>query len=276
VTAFDQVIARKETRTDAALYWKAFAQFKAGRAAESQATLSQLRRDYPQSRYLAEAKMLEADMQRQTGQPISAEDQAVNDDIKILAIQSMQRTDPERALPLLEGVLTSANSLEVKKRAIYVLALSEDARARPILLRYAKGAGSPDLQPEAVRYLASRRDQSTTGADLRDIYESTQDPLLRRVVIDAYRTTGDKTALMAITVNPVNPLPLRQTAVAGLARLAAPQELWTLYQNEADPALRTQIVSVLASMGAMDSLLATRGYRRFEWRPILARTGSNP
>ncbi|HSK03650.1 MAG TPA: MG2 domain-containing protein [Kofleriaceae bacterium] len=26
---------------------------------------------------------------------------------------------------------------------------------------------------------------------------------------------------------------------------------------------------------AMDALLATRGYRRFEWRPILARTGSN-
>jgi alpha-2-macroglobulin-like protein len=27
---------------------------------------------------------------------------------------------------------------------------------------------------------------------------------------------------------------------------------------------------------AMDALLATRGYRRFEWRPILARTGSEP
>jgi HEAT repeat protein len=254
ITAFDQVIARKETRTDAALYWKAFAQFKAGRSTESQTTLVTLRRDHPQSRYLAEAKMLEADMQRQTGQPVSAEDQAVNDDIKILAIQSMQRTDPERALPLLEGVLTSANSLEVKKRAIYVLALSEDTRARPILLRYAKGAGSPDLQPDAIRYLASRRDQSTTGADLRDIYESTQDPMLRRVVIDAYRTTGDKTALMAVTVNPANPLPLRQTAVSGLARIAAPQELWALYQKEPDPVLRTQIASVLASMGAMDQV----------------------
>jgi HEAT repeat protein len=78
--------------------------------------------------------------------------------------------------------------------------------------------------------------------------------MLRRVVIDAYRTTGDKTALMAVTVNPANPLPLRQTAVSGLARIAAPQELWALYQKEPDPVLRTQIASVLASMGAMDQV----------------------
>lgn len=254
VTLFDQVIARKDSRTDAALYWKAFAQFKAAKSSDSQATLAQLRRDHPASRYLAEAKILEAEMRRQAGQPVNVEDQAVNDDIKILAIQSMQRTDPARALPLLEGVLNSANSLEVKRRAVYVLALSDDPRAREILLRYAKGAGSPDLQPEAIRYLASRRDRATTSADLREIYESTQDASLRRIVIEAYRASGDKTALLAVIANTQNAPQLRQTAITGLSTLAAPQELMALYQKETDPALRTQIVSVLASMAAVEQL----------------------
>ncbi len=254
VTVFDQVIARKDARADAALYWKAFAQFKAARPADAQATLAALRRDHPASRYLSEAKLLDAEIKRQAGQPVNVEDQAVNDDIKILAIQSMQRTDPARALPLLEGVLNSANSLEVKRRAVYVLALSDDPRGREILLRYAKGAGSPDLQPDAIRYLASRRDRATTSADLREIYESTQDPSLRRVVIDAYRASGDKPALLAVVSNPGNAIQLRQSAITGLSNLAAPQELMALYQKETDAALRTQIVNVLASMAAVDQL----------------------
>jgi HEAT repeat protein len=254
VTLFDQVIARKDTRADAAIYWKAFAQFKSARSADAQASIAQLRRDYPQSRYLADAKVLEADLQRLSGQPINVEDQAVNDDIKILAIQSMQRTDPERALPLLEGVLNSANSLNVKKRALYVLALSEDPRARQILLRYAKGTGTPDLQPTAISYVASRRDRSTTSQDLAEIYESTQDPALRRVVIEAYGSAGDKTALMNVATNTGNPVNLRQTAISRLSNLATPQELWTLYQKETDAGLRTQIVSTFGSMGAVDQL----------------------
>ena len=185
---------------------------------------------------------------------MNVDDQAVTDDIKILAIQSMQRTDPERALPLLEGVLNSANSLEVKRRAVYVLALSDDPRGRQILLRYAKGAGSPDLQPDAIRYLASRRDRAATGADLREIYESTQDPEVRRVVIDAYRAAGDKPALQAIIANPSNPRELRQTAISGLSNLAAAPELMALYRKESDPALRAHIASALTSMGAIDQL----------------------
>jgi HEAT repeat protein len=47
---------------------------------------------------------------------------------------------------------------------------------------------------------------------------------------------------------------LRQSAITGLSNLAAPQELMALYQKETDPALRTQIVSVLASMAAVDQL----------------------
>jgi HEAT repeat protein len=127
-------------------------------------------------------------------------------------------------------------------------------RAHQILLNYAKGSGNPDLQVRAITYIASRRDKTTTSTELREIYEATQDTAIRRAVIDAYRNLGDKVALINIASASAQPIALRQSAVNGLTNLAAPQEIWTLYQKEQDKDLRMQMVSVLGSMGAVDQL----------------------
>src|SRR6266496_2734427 len=55
VEAFDAVARLGGRRADAALYWKAYAQRKAGRSADALATLAELRKSAPQSRYLKEA-----------------------------------------------------------------------------------------------------------------------------------------------------------------------------------------------------------------------------
>jgi tetratricopeptide (TPR) repeat protein len=251
ITAFDRAIAQKDARSDGALYWKAFAQFKLGRSDDALATIAELRRDHPQSRYLNDAKVLETDVRRMAGQPVNPAT-LDDDEIKLLAIQGLQRS--EQAIPLLEGVLNATNTLAVKKRALYVLALSDDPRARQILLRYAKGGGNPDLQIEAIRYLISRRDAPSTSQDLREIYESTQDSGVRLAIIDAYRSAPDKPALIAIASNKGAGVTLRSRAVSHLSGLATPAELWTLYQAEPEAALRTQMVSVFASMRALDQL----------------------
>ncbi len=172
IAAFDRVITDKDPRADGALYWKAFAEYKLAHTQDALAAIASLRTDYPQSRYLGDAKVLEVDVRKSTGQPVDLNTLAADEEIKILAIQGIQKSAPDRAIPLLEGVLTQSNPLQVKKQAIYVLALSDDPRAHDVLMRYAKGAGNPDLQVEAIRYLASRRDKQTTSADLRSIYES--------------------------------------------------------------------------------------------------------
>ena len=102
--------------------------------------------------------------------------------------------------------------------------------------------------------MASRRDRPTTSQDLREIYDSTQDPALRRAVIEAYGRAGDKAALLSVATNVSNPVNLRQAAVSNLSNLATPQEIWALYQKETDAALRMQIVSTLGSMGAIEQL----------------------
>ena len=139
------------------------------------ATIGQLRKDYAQSRYNADAKALEADARKMAGQPVNPAN-LDDDELKLLAISGIQNTDPERAIPLLEGVLNATNSPRVKRQALYVLALSTQPRAYQILLNYAKGAGNPDLQIEAIRYLVANRNKQATAADLMQIYQSTPTP----------------------------------------------------------------------------------------------------
>ena len=55
------------------------------------------------------------------GQPVNPASMD-DDDLKMLAINGIKQTDPERAIPLLDGVLSATNSLRVKKQALYVLA----------------------------------------------------------------------------------------------------------------------------------------------------------
>jgi HEAT repeats/Tetratricopeptide repeat len=254
ITMFDRFIAQKGSRTDGALYWKAFAQARLARPEEALATLADLRRDYPQSRYVNDAKVLDADVRKLSGQRLDPQTLDANDEMKLLAINGIANTDPARAIPLLEGVLNANNTLANKKRALYVLALSNDPKAHQILLKYAKGAGNPELQLEAIRYLASRRDQQTTDGELKEIYESTQDANIRRTIIDSYRNAGDKGKLIAIAKDKAETAELRRTAIGGLSNLAAPPELWALYQQESDPQLRIQMISVFGAMGAIDQL----------------------
>lgn len=247
ITSFDRVIAQKSTRADAALYWKAFCQHRLGRADEAVASITQLRKEYPQSKYLPDAKVLEAEVKKTPPQQIT------DDEIKLLAINSMKETDPERAVPLLEDVLNKANSLRVKRGALSVLAQINSPRTHQILLGYAKGGGNPDLQMEAIRYIAVNRDKQTTSTELRQIYESTEDVSIRRAIIAAYQSAGNKTELVRIA-EAGGPIAIRQSAISGLTNIAAPQELWALYQKETDKDLKIQMVQAFSSMGAIEQL----------------------
>jgi HEAT repeat protein len=256
IARFDRAIAQKGSHSDGALYWKAFAQYKLGRIDEAVATLAELRRSHAKSRYLADAKVLEAEAKGMSGRTLTAEQIANMDDdeIKLIAIDGIRRSNPEGAIPLLEGLLNAASSLPVKRRALYVLALSDQPRARQILLNYAKGAGNPELQMEAIRYVAANREHPAMSTDLRQIYESSEDPAVRLAVISAYRSAGHKAGLLSIATATAEPVSVRRQAVSGLAGIATPQDLWALYQKEPNSELRAAIVSAFASMGAIDQL----------------------
>jgi HEAT repeat protein len=245
----DQAVQQKGTRTDAALYWKAYSQYMVRKNDDALATIALLRKDHPQSRYLQDAKVLENAVRRVD--PTTLPD----DDLKLLAIQAMQHQEPEKAIPLLEGVLNAPNSLQVKRRALYVLAQSTQPRAHTIILNYAKGQGSPDLQVEAIRYLrTTSKDRQVMSNELRQIYESTPDLTVRRAIISAYTETWDRNSLVTVASTPGTPTALRTQAISGLSNVAAPSELWTLYTKETDKDLKMHMVSAFGSMQAQEQL----------------------
>jgi tetratricopeptide (TPR) repeat protein len=253
IQAFDRVIEAKGPRADAALYWKSFGEFKLARTDAALRTVGQLQKDHPQSRYISDAKVLEAEARKQSGQTIDPA-RLDDDEIKLLAIQGLQRT--EQAVPLLEGVLNGANSLNVKKRALYVLALSSDPRARQILLDYAKGTGMPDLQIEAIRHLASRRDLSATSPVLREVYAATTDASLKREVINAYVSLArDRARPMAFTSAPGSrPVPVMAPSPSASSQAVA-TELLAIYRQESDTAMKRHLISALRSIGANDQIM---------------------
>ena len=253
IVRFDRVIAQKAEHVDGALYWKAYAQFKLARTDDCLATIAQLRRDHQQSRYNTDAKALETDARKMAGQPVNP-DSLDNSELKILAINGIKDADPDRAIPLLEGVLNSSNDPVVKRQALFVLATINQPRAYQILLNFAKGAGNPDLQLEAIRYITANRNKQANATDLLQIYQSTQDTDVKLAIIGALRTTGNRLALTDIVSSGAAPMVVRTTALNGLAGILSPQDLWTLYEKETNKDLRLQMIGVFGSMQAVDQL----------------------
>jgi HEAT repeat protein len=255
------VIGQKGAHADGASYWKAYAQYKLGNSQDALATIAELRRSYPQSGYLADSRVLEADVRKTSGKPAGSDD---DDQIKLLAISSMQNSNPQGAVQLLENVLKATNSLQVKKRAIFVLAQNEDPAAHQVLLSYAKGNGNPDLQVEAIRYLTARTPRNgpnaagrqTSAAELQEIYNSTQDIDVRRAVLQALVSTGDKAGLLKI-VSSNGDLDIRRQAIGQLggANLISSAELAQLYQKEENKELKQSMIGALGSMGATEQLI---------------------
>lgn len=252
IVRFDQVISQKAARADAAAYHKAYALYRLGRSSDATAALAALRKDHPKSAYLKDAGVLESAVRQSAGQPVRPE-QADDDDLKLLALNALQHTEPERALPLLEGVLNGANSLQLKQRAIFILAQSSQPRARVILMDLARGGGNPDLQRYAIRYVASGGKRGATGAELREIYDSTQDPDIKRAVIQAWGQAGDMQSLLTVASGSAD-TDLRTSAVNQMSNAGATQELWTVYQKEQNRDLKMSILSRLGSLGASDRL----------------------
>jgi tetratricopeptide (TPR) repeat protein len=188
IKVFDRVVAVKSPRADGALYWKAYALNRLGRRDEAIATIAALRRDYPKSRWLDDAQVLEVEVRQNSGTPISPAAES-NEDIKLIAINGLMNADPNRAVPLLEGILKGPGAPKVKDRAMFVLAESRSPRAQQVLADYAKGSANPDLQIRAMRYMGMSGTPETQQL-LVTVYSSSTDASVKRAVVQSLFMAG--------------------------------------------------------------------------------------
>jgi hypothetical protein len=252
VRAFSQLADVKGPRTDAALYWKAYAQNRLGQRAESLQTIAELTKAYPSSRYLQQARALEVEVRRDTGQPVRPESQS-DEELKLMALQGLQHSDPERAIPLLESILQGTGSPKLKGRALFVLAQSSDARARTALANVAKGNSLPDLQEKAIQYLGVHGGRENRAL-LSEIYAGSTDVGVKRRVLRAFMVAGEKDRVMAAATGEPN-AELRAEAVRQLGVMGAHAELAQLYQKETSADVKKQILQAMFVGGDSNRLI---------------------
>ena len=243
---FSQLAELNGPQTDAAMYWKAYAENKLGKRDSALATIADLEKRFAQSRWIKDARALKIEVQQSTGQPAHPESQP-DEELKMLAIQGLMNSDPQRAMPLLEKVLNGPGTPKEKSKAMFVLAQSGSAQSREILGRIARGQSNPDLQRKAVEYLGLFGGQQSRQT-LADIYASTNDPSIKRAILRSYMIGGDKEHLFAAAKGEKD-ASLRTDAIRQLGLVHAPEQLRQLYAAETSPEVKKSILQAFFLSG---------------------------
>jgi hypothetical protein len=245
-SAFDELAKRNGPQTDAALYWEAYAQNRQGKRDAALATLAELKHRFPQSRWQKDASALEIEVRQRTGQAPHPESQN-DEDLKMLAIQGLMNSSPDRALPLLEKVLNGTGTPKEKSKALFVIAQSGSPEAKQVLGRIAAGQSNPDLQRKAVEYLGQ-----FGGADshkiLADIYAKTGDESIKRAILRSYMISGDKEDLFTAAKSEKSES-LRGEAIRQLGLVHGVDELQQLYQREPSTQVKRDILQAFFLAG---------------------------
>ncbi len=265
VEKFSEAASLGGPRADGALYWKAYGQNKLGRRADAVSTLSQLEKSFPRSRWLNDAKALGMEVRQASGQKVAPENEN-DEDLKLIAINGLLNSDPERAIPLLEKFLQGSQPPRLKERALFVLGQSDSPRARQILAQIARGNGNPDLQRKALEYLGmfgGKESQQVLG----DIYASSKDTDLKRTILHGLMVGGAREPLLAAAQNEKDP-ELRADAIRQLGMMAAQAELWQLYEKEPSLKVKEDILQAMFMGGNVEKLMEVA---RNEKQPELRR-----
>src|SRR5271163_1158077 len=266
---FSELDTLNGAQTDAALYWKAYAENKFGKRDSALTTIADLKKRFPQSRWIKDAGALEIEVKQSTGQPAHPESQP-EDELKLLAIQGLMNSDPERAMPLLEKVLNGTGTPKEKSRAMFVMAQSGSPQAREILGKIARGQSNPDLQRKAVEYLGLFGGQESRQT-LAEIYASSTDSAVKRTVLKSFMISGDKEDLFSAAKNEKDP-DLRREAIRQLGLVKGASELEQLYQAETSTDMRREILQAFFLSGDTTRLLqAAQNEKDVELRRVAIR-----
>jgi hypothetical protein len=252
VSDLDRLIGLKSNRTDAAMYWKAYSLSKIGQRAEALTALTDLYKQFGDSRWIRDAKSLEVEVRQASGQAVSPASQD-DEELKLMALRGIMQSDPEQALPVIEKMLTGTNSPKVKDRALFVLSQSHAARAREIIAGVARGNANPDLQLRAIRYIGIMGGPDNRQV-LGDVYKSSNDPAVKRSILRSFMTANDRERLFAAAKGETDGS-LRGEAIRQLGVMHASSELAQLYQSEAVPDLKKSILQAMFVGGDSDKLI---------------------
>jgi HEAT repeats len=250
---FDRLAQLNGPQTDAALYWKAYAANRLGKRDTALASLAELQRRFPQSRWQKDASALEIEVKQSAGQPVHPEAEK-DEELRVLALRGIMNSDPERAIPLLGKRLESGSaSPKEKSQALFVLAQSGTPQAREILGKIARGQSNPDLQRKAIQYLAMFGGAESRKT-LAEVYASTSDATIKRAVLRSYMICGDREHVFEAAKNEKDD-DVKREAIRQLGIMHAQNKLQQLYRTDNSPAVRRELLQAFFLSGDAPKLL---------------------
>ena len=259
IKGFTEAAKIRGRRADGALYWKAYALNKAARKQEALATVAELRKEYPQSRYLKEAGALEIEIHSAAGQKVDPENQP-DEDLKLYALDSIMQSDPERALPLLQKILQGNASARLKDKALFVLSQSDTDKAQQALLSVARGTTNPELQKKAIHWLGVNGNERNRQV-LNELYLSSANPEVKKSVLHAFMVAGDKQRVFDLAQKETS-LELKKDAIHQLGVLGAHAELRQLYKATTEKDAKEQILHSMGIGGDAQALIEVANTER--------------
>lgn len=248
ITALDSVIKMHGRKADAAMYWKAYALNKAGNKAQALILIGELRKTYPKSTWLHDAGILETEMRGAAVNPEKVSDE----DEKLMALNALMNSDPEKAVPLLDKIIQGNYSPKLKDRALFVLSQSNSEKAQQIMMSLAKANNNPDLQKRAIRYLGMNCNKGNRAA-LKEIYNGTSNFGVKKMVFQGWLMCGAKEDVLAVALTEKEAR-LRKEAIRYLGLMGGRIELRQLYEQIPDLESREELIKAMGIGGDVEGL----------------------
>src|SRR5882672_8401191 len=248
---FGKLASESSDETDAALYWKAYADWKRKLKKESVEGLRQLLSAYPQSAWADDARALEIEIRG--GKGAGRTPDADNEELKLYALDGLMQVEPEQAVPVLEKLLAGNSSQRIKERALFVLSQSDSPKAREILLRITKTGQPIELRCQAVKTLGIAGDPDDIAAIAAIARDTAAPPEVREAVIEAYIIADRPDELLGIAKSDPDPR-IRAKAIDALGAIGALPSLRQLWSSEKDPMLRAKLLEAFGIAGDVDIL----------------------
>jgi tetratricopeptide (TPR) repeat protein len=214
----------KNKNVDAAHYWLAFSLKKQGRWQDADRALEQLIKEYPKSSWKDDAQAMRLEMAPQLGnqttinQALDETKEAGNEEMKLIALQSLAFSNFERALPLLQDILKpdSKASKSLKHSAIALPVQRGNAQAIDALINIAR-QGDKEIGHTAIIWLGLSGDDRAFDY-LKEIVATSKDQSLMDVAIVAIsqsRNPQAKPLLLSLARSAPSP-ETRRTAIMHL------------------------------------------------------------
>ncbi|HEV2881120.1 MAG TPA: HEAT repeat domain-containing protein [Pyrinomonadaceae bacterium] len=264
----------RDNDVDAALYWYAYALKRQGNTKEAAKALKRLIKEHERSGWREEADAMLTELAPALGQPKIIDDalDTENEELKIIALQSLFESNPERALAFVTDWLkpNSTASRRMKESAVSLLGAHGGKQAVPILLDIARNQPDAKLRQTAIHRLGEAGGE-TVMDELMRIYSADPDANIKRQVLHALaEMDGARAAakLLEIAQNAGEDIELRKTAIARLGeRDGAFDNLARIYDADRSLEIRKRLMNAFAESDdprAVSKLLE------------VARAGDNP